>query len=356
MRVAIVTFNKTGGLNHYIACLANELSKICELRLFVPIGFDRSWIENVDVREMPIPTSAGELGGFALHPERFLHMFEEIRDFKPDIIHVNERDMGFFPVLALFNRKKIVLTIHDPVPHPGSKSWYSMIETPAFLYKAPNIIVHGEKFRSYYPEKRVFVIPHGEYGRFKTTSGGVPEEEDTVLFFGRINKYKGIDILLKAMKDVWSIRPQTKLIIAGEGDLKALGIEIDGQSGIEIINKYIPNEEVSKLFQRAAIVVLPYIEGSQSGVLATALALGKPTIATKVGCFEETIESGKNGILVNPGESEGLKDAILELLENKSLRQVMGKNAKDYSDAFLQWAPIAKSTLEAYNKILEKAQ
>ncbi len=353
MRVAIVTFNKTGGLNHYIACLANELSKICELRLFVPIGFDRGWIEKVDIQELPIPTSVGEMKGLALHPERFLNMFEAIRDFRPDIIHVNERDFGFFPVLALFDSRKIVLTIHDPVPHIGSKSWYSMIETPAFLYKAPNIIVHGEKFRGYFPDKRVFVIPHGEYGRFKSTAEGVAEEADTVLFFGRINKYKGIEVLIKAMDGVWKARPQTKLIIAGEGDLKALGIEVDGLKGIEILNNYIPNEEVSKLFQRAAIVVLPYIEGSQSGVLATALALGKPTIATKVGCFEETIESGKNGLLVNPGESEGLKDAILELLENKSLREELGRNAKQYSDQFLQWAPIAKSTLEAYKKMLE---
>ena len=57
MRVALISFNITGGLNHYISCLANELAPICELRLFVPKGFDKSWIDNVDVREMPIPNS-----------------------------------------------------------------------------------------------------------------------------------------------------------------------------------------------------------------------------------------------------------------------------------------------------------
>jgi starch synthase len=353
MRVAIVTFNKSGGLNHYISCLANELNKICELRLFVPFGFDRSWIDKVDIHEMPIPTSKGEMAKLALHPNKFLSMFDEIRDFEPDIIHVNERNLGFFPILALLRSKKIVLTIHDPVPHIGSESWYLGLETAAYLHKAPNIIVHGEKFRHYYPNKSVFVIPHGEYGRFKFISGELSEEDDTILFFGRINKYKGIDILLKSMKEVWNVRPQTRLIIAGEGDLKALGIEIEGENRIEMINSYVPNEEVSKLFQRSSIVVLPYIEGSQSGVLATALALGKPTIATRVGCFEEIIENGKNGMLVNPGDSEGLRDAILELLGNGSLRQDIGKNAKVYSDAFMQWNSIAKLTLESYQKILD---
>jgi glycosyltransferase involved in cell wall biosynthesis len=333
--------------------LANELSKICELRVFTPYGFDKSWIDNVDIHEMPIPNSKAAFGRMIFHPQRFLEMFDEIRDFRPDIIHINERNLGFFPVLRMFDNKKIVLTIHDPVRHIGSGSWYSGIETAAFMNMAQNIIVHGEKFRKCYPNKQVFVIPHGEYGRFQGTTNDVPEEPDTLLFFGRITMYKGIDILIKAMKDVWSARPQTRLIIAGNGDLKALGIDTTGEDRIEVLNSYIPNEEVSKLFQRASVVVLPYIEGTQSGVLATSLALGKPTIATRVGCFEETLADGKNGILVDPGDDKALSKAIIELLANDDLRKDIGKRAKEYSDAYLQWAPIAKVTLESYQKVLD---
>ena len=354
MRVALISFNITGGLNHYISCLANELALICDLRLYVPMGFDKSWIDKVDVHEMPIPNSKEAAARMVFHPQRYLQMFDEIRDFKPDIIHINERNLGFFPVLSLFDNKKIVLTIHDPVRHIGSGSWYSGIETAAFLQMAQNIIVHGEKFRKCYPSKRVFVIPHGEYGRFQGTSSTIIEEPDTLLFFGRITMYKGIDVLVQAMKDVWAVRPQTRLIIAGSGDLKALGIDTSGEPRIELLNTYIPNEEVSNLFQRASIIVLPYIEGTQSGVLATALALGKPTVATRVGCFEETIEDGKNGLLVNPGETEGLSKAILELLTNEALRRDIGKRAKEYSDEFLQWGPIARVTKESYQKILDE--
>jgi starch synthase len=355
MRVALISFNVTGGLNHYISCLANGLTKICDLRLYVPRGFDKSWIDNVDVREMPIPNSKDAAARMVLHPQRYLQMFDEIREFNPDIIHINERNLGFFPVLKMFDNRKMVLTIHDPVRHIGSGSWYSGIETAAFLNMAQNIIVHGEKFRKCYPSKRVFVIPHGEYGRFQGNSSQIVEEPDTLLFFGRVTEYKGIDVLVKAMKDVWAVRPQTKLIIAGKGDLKALGIDTTGESRIKVLNSYIPNEEVSGLFQRASIIVLPYIEGTQSGVLATALALGKPTVATRVGCFEETIEDGQNGLLVNPGETEGLSKAILELLTNEALRKDIGKRAKKYSDEFLQWDPIAKVTLESYQEILEDA-
>ena len=145
------------------------------------------------------------------HPQRYLQMFDEIRDFRPDIIHINERNLGFFPVLSMFDNRKIVLTIHDPVRHIGSGSWYSGIETSAFMHMAQNIIVHGEKFRKCYPHKRVFVIPHGEYGRFQGTSDDIVEQPDTLLFFGRVTEYKGIDVLVKAMKDVWAVRPKTKL-------------------------------------------------------------------------------------------------------------------------------------------------
>lgn len=351
MRVALVTFNISGGLNHYVSCLANELSKICELRVFTPTKFDMGWIDKVDIHEMPIPCSKIDFAKMAFHPNQFLEMFDEIKEFDPDIIHINERNLGFFPILALLDKKKVVLTIHDPVPHSGSGSWYSGIETKAFLQKAPNIIVHGEKFRCYYPDRQVFVLPHGEYGRFKF-DGDVKEEEDTVLFFGRINKYKGIDVLIKAMREVMSLRPQTRLIIAGKGDFKEIGIDIESGNGIEIINDYIPNDDVAKLFQRSSIVVLPYIDGSQSGVLATSMALGKATIATRVGCFEEILEDRKNGLLVPPGEIGELRDAILELLENKDLRNELGRNAKEYSDEFLQWDSIARKTLKAYGTIL----
>ena len=120
----------------------------------------------------------------------------------------------------------------------------------------------------------------------------------------------------------------------------------------EIIDRYIPNEEVAELFQKAAIVVLPYIEASQSGILNIAYAFATPVVVTKVGALPEVVDDGETGLIVPPSDPEALAKAVVTILSDDKLRNEMGKNALKKAETDLSWDRIARTTVETYREAL----
>ena len=145
----------------------------------------------------------------------------------------------------------------------------------------------------------------------RTNSSKVPRDPFTLLFFGRIWAYKGLNYLLDAMPLVAESIPQVKLIIAGKGENLTQyfpnGYE---QDRYEIINNFIPPETVNYLFRRSTATVLPYIEASQSGVAALSYGMSTPVIASDVGGLSEIVRDKKDGLLVPPGNVQALATAI----------------------------------------------
>jgi len=119
-----------------------------------------------------------------------------------------------------------------------------------------------------------------------------------------------------------------------------------------VINKYIPSREVGVIFEKASVVVLPYREASQSGVIPIAYAFGKPVVATRVGSIPEVVKDGKTGILVPPEDPDALAEAIIFLLKNEVKRKEMGKEAKNYGEEELSWDKAAKKTFLLYKKLI----
>jgi glycosyltransferase involved in cell wall biosynthesis len=119
-------------------------------------------------------------------------------------------------------------------------------------------------------------------------------------------------------------------------------------------NRYIPDSEVPIFFRRASIVVLPYIEATQSGIIPIAYAFGKPVIASRVGDIPDVIESEKTGILVESGNSKVLANAMIRLLTNEQLRNEMGFNARRKMETELSWRIIAGRTVEVYRKAMNR--
>ena len=97
-------------------------------------------------------------------------------------------------------------------------------------------------------------------------------------------------------------------------------------------------------------MVCPYIEASQSGVLAIANAFGKPVVATNVGGIPEIVEHGKTGLLVPPCDARSLADAIVALLQDQPTREAMRRCTLQKSKAELAWANIAKRTMQVYQQ------
>ena len=126
---------------------------------------------------------------------------------------------------------------------------------------------------------------------------------------------------------------------------------ITDRESFEIINEFIPDEEIAQLFQRAKLVVLPYIEASQSGIIAIAYAFKKPVIVSSVGSIPEVVDHGKTGLLVPPGDAKALAEAIIELLKDDRLREEMGNNAFAKMEQELSWDKIAEKTLQVYKQV-----
>lgn len=291
-----------------------------------------------------------------------VRVYRAIREFRPDVLHVQENlDWRIYLIAWLVGYQKVVLTVHDVSLHPGDDvRWISWKAARFFQRRAGKIIVHGrylkELFSKRYPDyaDKTFAVHHGPYSIFKQwDESTVKEEDDTVLFFGRLGQYKGIEQLIEAAPLVRAALPGVRIIIAGSSVgrveyFSTLKERMEGDPAFEVHDGFIANEEVPGLFRRASVVALPYMEASQSGVMSVAYAFGKPVVATSVGGIPEVMEDGRTGFLVPPGNHEALADAIIKILTDSELRQNMGERALRKSETDLSWDAAARKTAEVY--------
>ena len=158
----------------------------------------------------------------------------------------------------------------------------------------------------------------GEVARGKM---GFKKDQFILLFFGIITKYKGLDLLLDAFSRLESGLPGIRLLIAGRVSQEYLNefntlINSYSSPKITAITRHVNEEEIELLFKASDVVVLPYTEASQSGVLFMSYAFGKPVIAPALGGFPSDIEPSKTGLLFKPFSSESLAETIREYHEN----------------------------------------
>jgi glycosyltransferase involved in cell wall biosynthesis len=288
-------------------------------------------------------------------------MIKRINQLKPDVIHLQRGHPWLNFGLPFLRKYLLVNTIHDVNLHVGDKE---SSKIPFFTHKfainnAKKIIVHSEKLKTEFTQKYnkfdndVHVIPRGInsiYNRY--TDKFIQEEENTILFFGRIWPYKGLRYLIEAEPHITHIIPDAKIIIAGRGEdvIRNYQPFMANPNKFKIYNKHISNNMVAELFHQASVVVLPYIEASQSGVVPLAYSFKKPVVVTNVGSLSEIVDNGITGFVVPSKDPEKLADRIIYLLKNKETRKKMGENAYRKATQELSWKEIAAKTVEVYEK------
>ena len=119
---------------------------------------------------------------------------------------------------------------------------------------------------------------------------------------------------------------------------------------IDLHNRWIKDEEVSRLVEDAAFVVLPYTHATQSGVIPLAYAYSKPVIATNVGCLDEQVINGETGYICEPSNPNSLAEVINKMLANPEKTKQMGKNAYEYMRLNLTWEASAKLFIDFMSK------
>lgn len=172
----------------------------------------------------------------------------------------------------------------------------------------------------------------------------------TFLFYGYIREYKGLALLLKAVKLLNDNGSDFNLIIAGAGHDSSLS-EFARMDNCIVINRFLDDDEMIYLNEVADVVVLPYKSASQTGIVPTSFMFGNPVISTKVGALTEVIKDHENGILVEPGDAECFAKAMLSLISDRNLVKELGQGAKSFghNDEY-DWNNIAKKTLEFYEQ------
>jgi len=283
-----------------------------------------------------------------------------IKKFKPDVLHVQENsDWRIFLVSWLFGFRRTVLTVHDVHRHPGEANQASEWLTRRFRRKAAQVIVHGGNLKealvreSMEFEGKTAVIPHGAFGIYRHwDEKEVSEEKHSILLFGRMTPYKGLNVILQAEPIISQKVPDIKIILAGKGpELTRIRSAIGDNPHFEVHDRFIANEEIPRFFRRAVIVVLPYTEASQSGVIPVAYAFGKPVIASSVGSIPEVVQHGRTGLVVAPHDPSGLAEAVIRLFNDRNLCEALGKNAYKMADTELSWKTIAAKTAQIYFRL-----
>lgn len=362
MHVALVEFRTS---TPYPVQLANALGRRCQVTLLLPdkaranaAAVDRDKV-NLQLFSMPRLRQPANLS-------MVWRLRRKLQALHPQLVHLTYWHPWATPGLGVLTHLPVVATVHDVTRHAGERGLWAI---PSTVYRwqwrwADQVIVHATAARQQLlhgygrtPEN-THVIPIGPYEFYKMVAKeDLAEEPNTVLFFGRIWGYKGLQTLIEAEPFISQAVPDVRIIIAGQGEpIEKYERAMVNPQHFELHNYRIPDADVASFFQRASIVALPYTEASQSGVVPIAYAFAKPVVATLVGGLPDVVMDRETGLLVPPGDSRRLAEAIITLLKDTQLRRQLGQRAWQFAETELSWARIADMTMEVYRKAVQRGE
>lgn len=357
IKVALVSY----GFPEYCIAQANGLAREASVLLMLPEDEAAEYAGQLDPRVEFRPFTKPRLRQPVRQIRSVYRLVQQIRRFQPDVVHLQGGHLWFNLGLRLLKRYPMVVTVHDPRHHAGDRS---SRRTPQSIIdlgfrRADRLIVHGRVLKEQVTSEldigaeRIDVVPHVAIGR-PEAAAHVAEEPGTVLFFGRIWDYKGLDYLIAAEPTISRAVPETRIVIAGQGDdFDRYRRAMVHPEQFTIHNQYIPAAQMAELFAQASVVVLPYTEATQSGVIPVAYSFGKPVVVTDVGALPEMVEDGVTGLVVPPRDADALAAAIVKLLQDPATRRTMGMAGRHKLDAECAPEVVARQTLAVYRRAIE---
>lgn len=277
-------------------------------------------------------------------------------------IHLLTGEMALRGMIRKWNTNyRVYQTVHDLHPHEATKAPHKMWRQRRcyqFLDKIrlliPRLITNSraqyEELRQMFPSKDVYLHDFPTLVTEEIKSGTLEVSEvkackSYVLFFGRIEQYKGLHILYDAWCGCSGLHDHYTLVIAGSGDIYFPRRQ--DEKNIVFINRYIKDEEIATLYKNAACTVYPYISASQSGVLSLSCYFRTPIVASDVPFFKHVAEDGIGGTFRN-GNPQDLADRLLGMLKS-DVTPIKQRQAEYYSSHYDAKA-IRKKLREIYDK------
>lgn len=394
MRVTVVEFSPAGGLFHFALQLADGLAEL---------GHDVQLVTGSDPELLPrhagvwlvplLPTWRPGAAGLEPWPlrkarrvvravrylEAWRRLARHLADDPPDVVQWGEWrfPVDGWVVAALARRRHAPVqadVAHTPRPFSehrtrGSlhKSGWLTLWALRQAYAAMDVVlVLGEVARrdvlELWPQvRRVEVVPHGDErallgGRVVGAAG---QSGETVLFFGTLARYKGLDVLLEAWPLVRQDRKDARLVIAGapaDVDVAQLQRLVGETAGVELRVGYVPVADVAALMDGARVVVAPYLLAYGSGVVALAHTCARPVVATAVGDLASAVRHDETGLLVPPGDQPALAAALVSVLADPALADRLGAAGCAQLAADASWRHVAGRVAGVYEELLAARQ
>jgi len=276
-----------------------------------------------------------------------------------DVVHFQWLDLPWLD-RYLLPALPTLLTAHDLLPREPRPL---QARAQRALYDAVDAVVtHSEYGRRQLVDRlgldpsRVHVIPHGAFTHLlEIPEHPLPEplidpDRPVVLFFGLLRPYKGVETLLAAWRGIGD----AELWIVGRPMMALQRLVAGAPPGVRFVTRFVSEGELAACFRRADLLVLPYSRTErfdQSGVLASALAFGKPVVLSDIGGFGEVAATGA-GRLVPPDDVSALHAALVEVLGDASIRAEMAEAARAAACGPYSWEAAAERTLELYGALL----
>ncbi len=360
------------GPDEYAAAVVRALASRADVLVVAPTGWVARYRDDLPaaVLLVALPWPRHRDPRNLLLAKRIL---AELRAFSPDIVHfLGESILWLVLALPWLRRWPLAITVHDVDYHPGDVQSQTLPLAPIRLFRRAmdGVFVHGpvqaERLLAagISPGGGTHIVPHPVLDRHARLAGpasvddapadgAAPAAAPRLLFFGRVMRYKGLAVLLEAGDLLVERLPALRLVIAGTGpELERLRPEIDRRPWVEVIDGYVPDAAVAGLFRAASLVVLPYIEASQSGVAALAAGFARPVVASDVGELGLLVRETGMGLVVPPGEPAALSASIARLLEDEALAASCRRAAAAAAVGSMSPATVAERTLGAYARII----
>lgn len=318
-----------GGIAHHTGLLAHALAGKHDLKLISFSSQYPAWLYPGKSDRDPGPPSLKVQAEYLLsstNPLTWGRTLRCIRDFDPEVVIIPWWTTFWAPAFGWMAHrlrklgKSVIFLIHNTMPHEAR--WFDRSLTRLVLRQGSAFITQADRERerlvSLLPQARVVSVTHPIYDQFGERIPQVEarrrldlvEDRPVLLFFGFVRPYKGLKYLIESLKhpDLSGLHPQ--LIVAGEiwkdkdqylQMIDSLGLTTD----VHLLDRYIPDTELSVLFSAADVFVAPYIDGSQSGSLKMAFGFGLPVVATDVIVDSQVREMGKSLLTVVPPAQTG---------------------------------------------------
>lgn len=197
--------------------------------------------------------------------------------------------------------------------------------------------------------KRIEVVPNGvDLTKYENLSKE-PHEKFTVITVARLEKVKGVEFLIRAMEG-----SNIQLIIVGDGskrkELENLTKQLKVEGQIKFLGE-IPNEKIPLYLTKADCFVLPSLKEGFGIVVLEAMAAGLPVVASKIGGILDLVEDQKTGLLVEPGNSNQIREALIKIKANPDFAKILIENAKKELPKY-NWPSIAEKVFVIYQKVI----